>query len=156
MDTTSARGEVAVPETQDSMTRVADRVRAAFDGAELTALADLLAPDVRWGPPGDESPPCQSRRQVLAWYGRAKAAGRRARVAGVTVLGDRLLVELAMREARASHARAEETPRWQLLTVRDGRIAGIVGFDSERDARSYADADADAPSAPHRGQTGTP
>lgn len=134
-----------MPELHDSMTRLADRVRAAFDSADLTAIADLLAPDVRWGPPGDPSPPCQSRRQVLAWYERAKETGMRARVAGVTVLGDRLLVELAVRDTRASPAPRDESARWQLLTIRDGRIADIVGFDTERDARSYADASTASP-----------
>jgi len=65
--------------------RVADQVRTALDAAELDAFADLLDPKVTWGAPGDPSPPCQNRNQVLDWYRQGRAQGRRARVLDVTV-----------------------------------------------------------------------
>jgi hypothetical protein len=43
------------------------KVRIALESADLAAFADLLHPDVQWGPPGDPAPPCRNRDQVLAW-----------------------------------------------------------------------------------------
>ena len=40
----------------ESVARVARQVRTALESADLTTFSDLLDPNVRWGPPGDESP----------------------------------------------------------------------------------------------------
>jgi len=55
---------------------LAARVRAALDGDDLEALAELLAPDVTWGP-GEGGDGCSNRRQVLRWWakGATPAAG---------------------------------------------------------------------------------
>jgi ketosteroid isomerase-like protein len=119
------------------MGRLAGAVRAALGSGDLEAYADLLAPDVRWGPPGDPSPPCTSRRQVLAWYQRARASGAGARVTEVTVVGDRLLVGLVVSGTEAARGRGGQATRYQVLTVRDGRVAAIVGFDQRREALAH-------------------
>ena len=64
---------------QDNATTSAsmgDRIRAALDSADLTAIAALLDADVTWGAP-DDTPSCRNRREVLAWYRRGYAAGVR-------------------------------------------------------------------------------
>jgi len=120
------------------------QVKLALESADLSAYAELLDPDVRWGPPGDPSPPCQNRGQVMAWYQRGKSAGTRASVTEVTVIGDRLLVGLLVMGARDAGPRSRLSSRWQVLTVSDGRINDIVGFESREEAESYV-AVADSP-----------
>jgi ketosteroid isomerase-like protein len=115
-------------EHPESMEHLARDVRVALESAELVAFRDLLHTDVQWGPPGDTSPRCQNRAQVLAWYQRGKTSG--ATVSEITVLGDRLLVGLVVRGTKESRNRDGRALRWQLLSVRDGHVTEIVGFDS--------------------------
>jgi hypothetical protein len=126
-----------MPEHPMSVDEVARRVRVALESADLAALGDLLDPNVRWGPPGDPSPPCQSREQVLAWYGRARQTGARARVAEVTVLENHLLVGLDVTGTPAAGQRGGHATRWQVLTVRHGRIVDVVGFDQRSEATAH-------------------
>ena len=115
---------------------LADRVRAALESADLTAIGDLLSPDVRWGPPGDPHPPCRNRRQVLEWYSRGREAGTRARVLEVGVRGDALLV--GMMVTRRPDQPAEGSERWQVLRVADGLITDIRGFEDRESAEAQA------------------
>jgi hypothetical protein len=118
---------------------LAGQVQQALEAADLRAYADLLDPAVRWGPPGDPVPPCQSREQVLAWYQRGRDAGTRARVTETQVSGDKILVGLAVTGlAVTGEEAAGETGRWQVLTVRGGRITDIIGFDDRDEAAVWA------------------
>ncbi|HEV3267621.1 MAG TPA: nuclear transport factor 2 family protein [Acidimicrobiales bacterium] len=126
-------------ENPETMEGLALQVKVALESADLSAYAELLDPDVRWGPPGDPSPPCQNRGQVMAWYQRGKAAGTRASVTEVTVIGDRLLVGLLVMGAKDPGPRSRQSSRWQLLSVRDGRINDIVGFESREEAEAYVE-----------------
>lgn len=123
----------------EDLDRLAERVAAALDAADPGQFADLLDPDVTWGAPGDPSPSCRSRRQVLAWYQRGQADGRRARVATVTAHDDQLLVSMMVITEDSTVRQQVETPRWQVLRVVDGRIADIRGYDSEDAARAALD-----------------
>ena len=120
---------------RDATQRLAGQVRQALGAADLAAYADLLDPAVRWGPPGDPSPPCQNRNQVLAWYQRGRDAGTRARVTETLVSGDRILVGL---KVTGQAADAGEKDRWQVLTVRRGRVTSITGFDDRDEAAACA------------------
>lgn len=122
--------------TPRAIEALADQVRAALDSADLDQFSELLDPAVTWGAPGDPSPPCQSRQQVLAWYQRGRAAGRRARVLSVTTHGDKILV--AMTVTSPDDAAAAE--RWQVLAVHDGRVTDIRGYEQEATARAALDA----------------
>jgi ketosteroid isomerase-like protein len=121
----------------ESVEVVAQRVRAALGAADLPAFSDLLDPNVHWGAPDDPSPSCQNKKQVLAWYQRGKDAGVRARVVEVDVVDDRILVGLVVGD-QAADERGGEVERWQVLTVRDGRIVDIVAFDSRIEASTRA------------------
>jgi ketosteroid isomerase-like protein len=112
-------------------------LRAAMEDADLEAFGELLDPRVTWGPPGDAAAGCTSRHQVLDWYARAWERGGRATVSEITDIGDRLLVGLVVHGTRASRERGGAAPRWQVLTVRGGRITDIVGFDTKEDALAY-------------------
>jgi RimJ/RimL family protein N-acetyltransferase len=120
----------------DVMDCLAGQVRQALEAADLDAYAGLLDPGVRWGLPGDPVPPCRSRAQVLAWYRRGRDCGARARVTKAVVSGDKILVGLKVTGGPA--AGAGEADRWQVLTVRAGRITGITGFAGRNEAAAWA------------------
>jgi len=64
-------------------------------------------------------------------------AGVRARVTETAVSGDKILVGLAVTGTRDGTGTGENS-RWQVLTVRDGRIAAIEGFDDRDEAAAWA------------------
>jgi len=117
---------------------LAAQIRDALAAADLDAYARLLHPEVRWGAPGDPSPPCQTRAQVLAWYRNGRSAGMRAHVTETVVGGDKILVGLRVSGSEAAMTAGEETDRWQVLTVRDGLVADIRGFDDRDEAAAAA------------------
>jgi hypothetical protein len=126
--------------------RLAALIGQALAAADLEAYASLLHPEVRWGAPGDPSPPCQNRSQVLAWYRNGREAGSRARVTETVVAGDKILVGLRVSRAEAdsgtsggtSGGASAEVDRWQVLTTRDGLVSDIRGFDSRDEAAGAA------------------
>lgn len=121
----------------DTTQAVAQQVRAALAGADLDAFAALLDPAVTWGPPGDPTPPCRNREQVLAWYRHGRDEGRRAEVLDVTVHQDKILVAMTV-TSPAPHSDDPPAQRWQVLTVADGRVSDIRGYDREAAARNAA------------------
>jgi RimJ/RimL family protein N-acetyltransferase len=132
----------------DAMEHIAGQVRQALEAADLGSYADLLDDGVRWGPPGDPVPPCRSREQVLAWYHRGREAGTRARVTETLVAGDKILVGLKVSGPADAALQAGEADRWQVLTVRGGRVAEIVGFGARNDAAAWAGLEPPRPAAP--------
>jgi RimJ/RimL family protein N-acetyltransferase/ketosteroid isomerase-like protein len=127
-----------MPDHAEPAARVAQRVKAAFEAADLSAFGELLDPGVQWGAPGAPSPVCTDREQVLAWYRRGREAGIRARVCEVTVHGDRVLVGLRLTGRRAAGDPRAGAERWQVLTVRGGRVTGITGFGDRGEAAAHA------------------
>jgi hypothetical protein len=127
-----------VPEQLEATERIAQEVSAALATADLAACRELLDPDVRWGPPGGPSPPGQNRDQVLAWYRRGREAGVRARVSETAVRGDQILIGLKVAGNRAAGESGGEAERWQVPTVRGGRVVDIVGFDERSKAAARA------------------
>ena len=127
--------------SQDATERLAQLVWSALDSADLEAYADLLDPNVRWGPPDDPSWGCHNRDQVLSWYRQGREAGVRARVFETVPTADRILVGLKVTNVQPSADSGGETGRWQVLTVRDGRVVEIVGFDNRADAAARAGLD---------------
>jgi ketosteroid isomerase-like protein len=121
------------------MDELAEQVRNALVAEDVSAFDELLDPDVTWGAPGARNPTCKNRSQVLTWYQRAQEAGVRGRVFDIDVLGDRLLVSLSVHGTEEARERGGTALRFQVLTVRDGRIVEIVGFDDKAEAFSYAE-----------------
>ena len=114
---------------------VAERVKAALQNADLDAFTELLDPNVQWGAPDDDTPSCQNRKQVLSWYQRGRDAGVRADVVEVVAAEDQLLVGLQVR-GRSGDAGAVE--RWQVMTIRAGRVVDIRAFDDRTEAAARA------------------
>lgn len=131
-------------EDAESTERLAHRVRLAYEAADLAAFAEILAPLVTWGPPGEKRPPCRTREEVLEWYGRAESSGVRAQVSEVSVLGDRILVGLVLSGYGPAGSREGRALRWQLLTVEEGLVVDIVGFENRPDALAWASGTAQA------------
>jgi ketosteroid isomerase-like protein len=123
-----------MPKCEEAVENVAKQVKIALEAADLSAFSDLLDPDVHWGAPDDPSPSCQNRNQVLAWYQRGRDAGVRAQVREVEVRGDRILVGLQVNGRPTADEQGGSAERWQVLTVRDGRVVDIVGFDDRDEA----------------------
>ena len=117
---------------------LAARVRAALESADLGAIGELLHPNVRWGAPDDPEPSCQNRAQVLAWYRQGREAGVRARVTEVVAHGDKILVGLKVVGTAAAGELGGEADRWQVLTVDEGQIVDIRGFDDRGEAAAHA------------------
>jgi ketosteroid isomerase-like protein len=120
-----------------SMDELAVLVRNALAAEDLSAFTELLDPAVTWGAPGARIPSCKNRSQVLAWYERGRDAGVRGSVYDVEVLGDRLLVSMSVRGTENARERGGAALRFQMLTVRSGKVVDIVGFDDKTEALSY-------------------
>jgi ketosteroid isomerase-like protein len=118
------------------MDDLAVHVRRALGAEDLSAFTELLDPDVTWGAPGSRNPSCKNRSQVLAWYERGRDAGVRGSVHDVEVLGDRLLVTMTLRGTDDAGQRGGAALRFQVLTVRSGKVVDIVGFDDKAEALS--------------------
>ena len=112
-------------------------VRQALAAEDLPSFAELLDPAVTWGAPGSRNPSCKNRNQVLAWYQRGRDAGIRGSVFDVEVLGDRLLVSMSVRGTENANERGGAALRFQVLTVRSGKVVDIVGFDDKTEALAY-------------------
>ena len=121
-----------------TMDEVAEEVRQAMTAGDASAFAELLDPDVTWGAPGARNPTCKNRNQVLKWYRRAQEAGVRGSPIDIDVQGNRLLVTLTVQGTEGAREQGGTALRFQVLTVRDGRIVGIVGFDDKAEAIDYA------------------
>lgn len=117
-----------------AMEHIAGGVRAALEATDLTSYGELLDPNVTWGAPDDERSGCRNREQVLAWYRRGRANGVRAEVAETVVLNDKILVGL--RVSPDPSPDSGQTRRWQILTVKDGLVIDIRGFERRDDAIS--------------------
>ena len=117
----------------------AGRVRLALESGDLDAIRDLLDPDARWGAPeGPGAADCKNRDQVVAWWASARAAGARAVVREVTAGAGTLLVGLEVTGTPAAREAAGAEERWQVLTLRGGRIVDIRGFTDREEAEAKA------------------
>jgi ketosteroid isomerase-like protein len=120
---------------------LADRVATALGSADLDAFADLLAPDVQWGPVNDFVSGCHNRQEVLAWYRAGRDRGVRAQVTEVVAGADKLLVGLRVVRNPGANGADGSAERWQVLTVRDGQVADIRGYDDRAEAATCAGLD---------------
>lgn len=115
-----------------------ERIKGAYVARDASAVAELLDPNVTWGTPGAGNPTCKNRNQVMTWYQRALESGVNGSACDVEVMGDRLLVSLTVRGTEGARERGGTALRYQVLTVGDGLITDIVGFDTKDEALAYA------------------
>ena len=117
---------------------LAAEVRRAMESSDLTTMASLLAPDARWGAPEQDVPTCRNAQQVLSWYELARDNGMRAEITDVVVIDERIVVGLHVRSATDISSHTADSVRWQVLSVEDGRIAEIRGYESRDEATAFA------------------
>ena len=120
-----------------STATLAARVVAALEASDLPGLGALLAPNARWGAPDDDVPACQNREQVIDWYASSREAGMSATVVASEVVGDNIVLGLRV----SSHSVDEpfdDFEHWQVLSVRDGLVAEIRGYDERVEAEASA------------------
>jgi len=127
-----------LPTDPSTLSDIASRVRAALESADLAQFRDLLDPNATWGPPDDPASGCHNRDEVLAWYQRARDEGVRATVTEVTVGAGKLLVGLKVTGSPAAADQGGQADRWQVLTLRGGRVTDVRGFDDRDEAAARA------------------
>jgi hypothetical protein len=113
---------------------LADRLRAAYTRADLVALGELLAPDVRWG--DDDHPNrCRSREDVLKTFAAWTNAGVTAEIdqfeAGPLGVMCRVNVLWADPEDRA-----RDVSFFHVFMATDGLITEIRRFNDAGSARA--------------------
>jgi len=118
------------------MDQIAGQVRGALQTADLTGYRELLDPNVTWGAPDDKHPSCRNRDQVLAWYRSGRAKGVRANVIETVVRNEKILVGLGVFDGHSPSDSGEVANRWQILTVKNGFVVDIRGFEERDDAIS--------------------
>jgi ketosteroid isomerase-like protein len=118
------------------MESLAQRVRYAMEAIDLATMEELLAPDARWGAPEQEVPTCRDAKEILSWYELAQANGVSADITEVAVIGENIVVGLKIHAN--PRTKSKVNTRWQVLSVRDGRIAEIRGYETRGDATSFA------------------
>lgn len=114
-----------------------ERVRAALGSGDTAAWRQLLTPDARWGPPDDPHSGCHSADEVVAWWNLAREAGVRATITEVLAGPGTVLVGVRV-SGRDEDDPGAESDRWQVLTVRDGLIADIRGYEEREPAAARA------------------
>jgi len=120
-----------------TMDVLATQVRHALESADLTVMGELLAPDARWGAPEQKVPTCRNSQQILQWYEAGKNMGVRADVTEMVIIDTNIVVGLQM-HARPDASNAANDVRWQVLSVEDGRIAEIRGYETRHEATEFA------------------
>jgi ketosteroid isomerase-like protein len=119
----------------DAMAIVVSR---ALQEGDLGAMSALLAHDVRWGAPEQSVPTCTNKSQVLRWYESAQLAGVSADVVETLVLGKNILLGLRVRGNPRATSELTPNVRWQVMSVEEGKIAEIRGYESRDEAQRFA------------------
>lgn len=121
-----------------TMDTLATQVRHALESADLTVMGELLAADARWGAPEQKVPTCRNSQQILKWYEAGKNKGVRADVTEMLIIDTNIVVGLQMRASPEVPSNNADDVRWQVLSVEDGRIAEIRGYETRREATEFA------------------
>jgi ketosteroid isomerase-like protein len=121
-----------------SLSELADLVRAALTEGDIDSYQHLLAPDAHWAAAEEPEWGCHNRNQILAWYKAARDEGMRAVVNEVVPGADSLLVGVTVRGRGATDEAGESVSRWQVMTVSDGHITNVWGFDNRAEAAERA------------------
>ena len=105
---------------------IAERLRSALEGQDLTILAGILDPDVRWGGEEDTPQTCHNRADVLAWYGGLIDRGFRPSVVATEVEPDRIALTLDVTGPGGGTSRNR-----QVFRIASGHIVDIRGHEED-------------------------
>jgi hypothetical protein len=120
------------------METIAARIRYAMEAVDLQQMSELLAPDARWGAPEQDVPTCRNAQQILSWYELARDNGVRAEITDVGIVGSHVVIGLKVHNPNEKK-RSRTNTRWQVLSVNDGLVTEIRGYESRGDATAYAE-----------------
>jgi hypothetical protein len=117
--------------------RTAEKLRAAFEDGDEDLLASLLDPAVRWGGEEETAETCHTSEEVLAWYGKLRAAGLRASVRQAITFEDVVVLGLAL--ARPESGPASQVPAvvYQVFKLAEGKVVDIRGFPEREEALAF-------------------
>jgi ketosteroid isomerase-like protein len=110
----------------------AERIRLAYENADLTGFSELLADDVTWGE--DHPNECHNRADVLNTFTGWVGAGVTAKITETATGPSGIAVKL-----HVAWADPNDKPRgvqfWHVLSMRDGLITEIRRYNDARGAR---------------------
>ena len=121
-----------------TMEMLVTEIRHAMESADLDVMSELLTPDARWGAPEQDVPTCQNAKQILAWYEMARDNGRRANVIETVIIANHVVVGFKILATREGIPASGDATRWQVLSVQDGRVTEIRGYETRREAAEFA------------------
>ena len=102
---------------------MSERIRAAYEQADLDGFAELLAEDVRWG--DDEHPNrCRNRDDVLSTFAAWVGAGVSAKVTALDIGPQGVACKLHV-EWAAPNDRARGVNFWHVFLIHGGQITEI-------------------------------
>ena len=112
---------------------VARRGYAAIARGDLDAVAELLAPDVKWhGGDPDAEGACRNRNEALAFM-RNRAMARMGQLVDVVDAGDSVVVVM-----QPPPQDGETPPRRANVTrFRDGQVVEMIAFESPEAALAH-------------------
>jgi ketosteroid isomerase-like protein len=104
---------------------------------DLEAIAELLAPEVKWhgGDPNAEGA-CRNRGEALGFMRQARGRGRLGELVDVVDAGDRVVVILRRGRGAPNGGPGEIVAN--LTTIRDGQVVEMVHYADPADALSAA------------------
>lgn len=106
---------------------LAERIRAAYERADLDAFGELLADDVRWG--DDDNPRrCRGRADVLRTFSQLLESGVNADVVEVDTGPSGVLCRLHVHWPEPAD-RSRGTDLVHVFLVRDRRVTEIRRYD---------------------------
>jgi ketosteroid isomerase-like protein len=114
---------------------MARRGFAAAARGDLGAVAEMLAPDVKWhgGDPEYEGG-CHNREQALAFMRAARADGRFGELVDVVDAGEKVVVIM-----QPPPVEGEPQPRRANVTrFHEGQVVEMIAFETPEDALAHA------------------
>jgi ketosteroid isomerase-like protein len=121
----------------EQTTAIAARLCGAFNSHDLASFGELLDENVQWGP-RDYEGSCHNRSQVLAWFARLLGEGVDGTVTEVATSPNHVLLGLDVVWPTDTTDPERPRDRYQLYTVRDGRIVELEGFEDRASAARQA------------------
>jgi ketosteroid isomerase-like protein len=125
--------------------QIARRAYTAFADGDVSSVLDLVDPDLEWTfldptVPDPEPAVCHGREQLAYWMGRRIGWQLRAELEEVVANGDRVLVVTRSPGIDQVRARATGDRNFHVLTIRDGKIAGLRACRDRNEATGFVTA----------------